>query len=145
MGAKPIIAVVVFSLAAIATAVGTTYLYLRASAERDMAESAIQNTEQGYRAAIDHWKGTAEENQRQIGILNDGYANARAEQSVAEKYLAEHKLAKAIERKPGLVAPVYNRMVAGMFKDISDATTRPAKPPAPSKTSEAGRAKAPAP
>jgi len=131
---------------ALVAAVGvTTRLYMQAKIERDLAKSETEMVDKGLNAAIDYWKGTAEENERQIGILNDGYAKARAEQSVAEKYLAEHKLAKAIERKPDLVAPVYNRMVAGMFQDISDATTRPAKPPATSKTSEAGRAKAPAP
>jgi len=145
MGAKFTIAAVVFSLAAVATAAGTTYLYLRASAERDMAESATQNVEQGYRAAIDHWQEDAEAKARQIEVLNDGYAKARAQQSVAEQYLVEHKLAEAIKRKPDLVAPVYNRMVAGMFQDISDATNRHPGPAGHGKTSKAGRPKAPAP
>ena len=131
---------------ALVAAVGvTTRLYMQAKIERDLAKSETEMVDKGLNAAIDYWKGTAEENERQIGILNDGYAKARAEQSVAEKYLAEHKLAKAIERKPGLVAPIYNRMVAGMFQDISDATTRHSSSTALSKTSEAGRTKAPAP
>ena len=139
MKAKLIIAGTILLL--IAGIAGITYLYMQARIERDYAKNEVQTVDQGYRAAIDYWQSTAEERSKQLEVLNEGYAKARSEKAIAEKYLADHKLAKAITHKSGLVTPIYNRMVAGLFNDISDATTRYTKATGTSKTSKTGRTK----
>jgi len=137
MQAKLIIAAVILVL--IAAGGGITYLYMQAKIERDLAKSETKVVEQGYRAAIEHWQEDAETKAKQIEVLNEGYAKARSEQSDAEKYLSEHKLAEAIERKAELVDTVFNHMAAGLLNSISDATNRPTSSTSNVKTSKAGR------
>jgi len=132
-------------LALVAATGGVGYLYVQTRVERDLAKSETKVVEQGYRAAIDHWQEDAQEKAKQIEVLNDGYADARAEQAIAEKYLAEHNLSKAITEKPDLVVPLFNRMVAGLLNDISDATARHSGSASHIKASKAGRAGSDAP